>query len=108
MSAADEAWQEAPPRQMLLRMRDIQPAMQEKWLQLYWPDDGKWWPAQVIQVDPKAHKAQLLYETGKFGQPSCVTSNTSLSVCQRLEEGCATCQEAAEQPYQDVTKHHPS
>ena len=51
---------------MLLRMRDIQLAMQGKWLQLYWPDDGMWWPAQVTQVDTKAHRAKLLYETGEI------------------------------------------
>ena len=54
---------------MLLRMKDIQPAMQDKWLQLYWPDDGKWWPAQVSEVDTKAHRAHLLYETGKLALP---------------------------------------
>ena len=49
---------------MLLRMRDIQPQLQQKWLQLYWPDDSSWWPAQVTQVSPKRHRAHLLYETG--------------------------------------------
>lgn len=49
---------------MLLRMRDIQPQLQEKWLQLYWPDDSRWWPAQVTEVSPKRHRAHLLYETG--------------------------------------------
>ena len=49
---------------MLLRMRDIQPQLQDKWLQLYWPDDSRWWPAQVTHVNPKRHRALLLYETG--------------------------------------------
>ena len=49
---------------MLLRMSDIQPQLQQKWLQLYWPDDSRWWPAQVTQVTPKRHRAHLLYETG--------------------------------------------
>ena len=49
---------------MLLRMRDIQPQLQQKWLQLYWPDDSRWWPAQVTEVSPKRHRAHLLYETG--------------------------------------------
>ncbi|DBA99749.1 TPA: hypothetical protein ACH3X3_012298 [Trebouxia sp. C0006] len=59
------AWEEPPPRQMLLRMRDIQPQLQQKWLQLYWPDDSRWWPAQVTEVNPKRHRAHLLYETGE-------------------------------------------
>lgn len=49
---------------MLLRMRDVQPQLQDKWLQLYWPDDSRWWPAQVIHVNLKRHRALLLYETG--------------------------------------------
>ena len=61
---ADGAWEEPPPRQMLLRMRDVQPQLQDKWLQLYWPDDSRWWPAQVIHVNPRRHRALLLYETG--------------------------------------------
>ncbi|DBB06539.1 TPA: hypothetical protein ACH3X1_012083 [Trebouxia sp. C0004] len=59
------AWEEPPPRQMLLRMRDIQPQLQQKWLQLYWPDDSRWWPAQVTEVNPKRHRAHLLYKTGE-------------------------------------------
>ena len=62
----DLAWDEPPPKQMLLRMQDIQPQLQQKWLQLYWPDDQRWWPAQVIQVNTKRNRAQLLYETGMF------------------------------------------
>ena len=61
---ADGAWEEPPPRQMLLHMRDVQPQLQDKWLQLYWPDDSRWWPAQVIHVNPRRHRALLLYETG--------------------------------------------
>ena len=45
-------------------MRDVQPQLQDKWLQLYWPDDSRWWPAQVVVVNPKRHRALLLYETG--------------------------------------------
>ncbi|KAL3139922.1 hypothetical protein ABBQ38_004212 [Trebouxia sp. C0009 RCD-2024] len=63
--AAEDAWEEPPPRQMLLRMRDVQAQLQDKWLQLYWPDDSRWWPAQVTHVNPKRHRALLLYETGE-------------------------------------------
>lgn len=49
---------------MLLRMRDVLPQLQDKWLQLYWPDDSRWWPAQVIHVNHRRHRALLLYETG--------------------------------------------
>ena len=59
------AWEEPPPKQMLLKMADIQIQLEQKWLQLYWPDDSRWWPAQVIQVNAKRNRAQLLYETGQ-------------------------------------------
>ena len=72
---------------MLLRMRDIQPQLQQKWLQLYWPDDSRWWPAQVTEVNPKRHRAHLLYETGvplqhagdkdAAGWHTCYLTNTS-------------------------------
>ena len=66
---ADGAWEEPPPRQMLLHMRDIQTHLQQKWLQLYWPDDSRWWPAQVLEVNPKRNRAHLLYETGLAPAP---------------------------------------
>lgn len=50
---------------MLLRMRDVQAQLQDKWLQLYWPDDSRWWPAQVTHVNAKRNRALLLYETGQ-------------------------------------------
>lgn len=65
LGVAEDAWEEPPPRQMLLRMRDVQAQLQDKWLQLYWPDDSRWWPAQVTHVNPKRHRALLLYETGQ-------------------------------------------
>lgn len=64
-AAAEGAWEEPPPRQMLLRMRDVQAQLQDKWLQLYWPDDSRWWPAQVTHVNAKRNRALLLYETGE-------------------------------------------
>lgn len=54
-----------PPRQMLLRLKDIRSALKEKWLQLFWPDDERWWPGQVVDINVKKHTALLLYETGK-------------------------------------------
>ena len=51
---------------MLLRMRDVQPQLQDTWLQLYWPDDSRWWPAQVISINPKRQRALLLYDTGQL------------------------------------------
>ena len=78
---AEVAWEEPPPRQMLLRMRDIQPQLQQKWLQLYWPDDSRWWPAQVTEVNPKRHRAHLLYETGVPMQLACDRDLTGCNSC---------------------------
>ena len=78
---AEVAWEEPPPRQMLLRMRDIQPQLQQKWLQLYWPDDSRWWPAQVTEVNPKRHRAHLLYETGAPLQLACDEDSTGCNSC---------------------------
>lgn len=41
-------------------------ALTGKWLQLYWPDDGKWWPGQVASVDTRKKAITFLYETGAF------------------------------------------
>lgn len=61
-----DAWEEPPQKQLVLKMTDITKALQKKWLQLYWPDDGKWWPCQVVLVDPRKKTANVLYETGNF------------------------------------------
>lgn len=74
---------------MLLRLKDIQLAMQDKWLQLYWPDDGKWWPAQVTEVDTKAHRAKLLYETGKIrSQTNIFHVTCTVKTMQGKEQDC--------------------
>lgn len=74
---------------MLLRMRDIQPQLQQKWLQLYWPDDSRWWPAQVTQVNPKRHRAQLLYETGlPLHLPALISQDTQpFKTCLYMQTG---------------------
>lgn len=45
-------------------MRDIRGSMRQRWLQLFWPDDGRWWPGQVLDVRPKERRISLLYKTG--------------------------------------------
>ena len=62
--AGEEAWADAPDRGLRLRMGDIRPALRERWLQLFWPDDGRWWPGQVLDVRPKERRIGLLYKTG--------------------------------------------
>ena len=62
--AQEEAWAAAPDRGLRLRMKDIRPALRERWLQLFWPDDGRWWPGQVLDVRPRERRISLLYKTG--------------------------------------------
>lgn len=38
-------------------------ALQGKWLQVYWPDDARWWPGKVASVSVKERNIKLLYET---------------------------------------------
>ena len=47
-----------------LKMKDIRHSLKDRWLQLFWPDDGRWWPAQVTDVRVKERKINLLYRTG--------------------------------------------
>ncbi len=45
-------------------MKDIKHSLKERWLQLFWPEDGRWWPGQVTEVHAKERKISLLYKTG--------------------------------------------
>ena len=59
------AKEEPPQKQLGLKLTDVNKSLTGKWLQLYWPDDGKWWPCQVLTVDSRKKTVTLLYETGK-------------------------------------------
>ena len=58
------AWEEPPKKQLALKPTDVTTRLSKKWLQLYWPDDGKWWPCQVATVDIRKKTVTLIYETG--------------------------------------------
>jgi hypothetical protein len=37
--------------------------LHNKWLQVYWPDDRKWWPGRVADINVRERRVVLLYET---------------------------------------------
>lgn len=51
-------------------MADARSLLEGQWLQLFWPDDGTWWPAQVLEMDVRACTCTLLYETGTCSPPA--------------------------------------
>ncbi|KAK9810385.1 hypothetical protein WJX72_009789 [[Myrmecia] bisecta] len=63
-----EAWEDAPDRKLHLKVKDIRLSLKGKWLQLYWPDDNRWWPGQVLDVNVKNRNLHMLYETGEEEQ----------------------------------------
>ena len=44
-------------------MRGRRAGLQHKWLQVYWPDDNRWWPGQVADINVRERRVVLLYET---------------------------------------------
>ena len=63
-AAAGGARQRAPKRKLKLRASDVSPALVCKRLQLFWPEDGHWWPGTVTALRLRERRATLLYDTG--------------------------------------------
>lgn len=59
-----DAWEAAPEKLLRLRVKDVRNTLKERWLQLFWPEDGRWWPGQVLDIRCKERKIRLLYKTG--------------------------------------------
>ncbi|KAK2078530.1 hypothetical protein QBZ16_003370 [Prototheca wickerhamii] len=53
-----------PAKSQILKRRDINARLRGQTVQLRWPDDGLWYPAVVLAVNPPAGTAELYYETG--------------------------------------------
>ncbi|GAB4820542.1 hypothetical protein N2152v2_007588 [Parachlorella kessleri] len=55
-----------PPKSWCLKMKDYKASLAGQMVQLYWPDDGQWWPALVTAVTGSAtdRRVSLYYETG--------------------------------------------
>ncbi len=51
-------------------MKDVRNTLKERWLQLFWPEDGRWWPGQVLDIRCKERKVHLLYKTGARPAPT--------------------------------------
>ena len=65
-----DAWDTSPDKTLRLKMKDIKQSLKDRWLQLFWPEDGRWWPGQVIEVHAKERKISLLYKTGAYPKPA--------------------------------------
>ena len=59
-----DAWEAAPGKPLRLRVKDVRNTLKERWLQLFWPEDGRWWPGRVLDIRCKVRKVHLLYKTG--------------------------------------------
>ena len=60
----EDAWKAAPQKLLRLRIKDVRNTLKERWLQLFWPEDGRWWPGKVLDIRCKERKVHLLYKTG--------------------------------------------
>ena len=60
----EDAWEAAPQKLLRLRVKDVRNTLKERWLQLFWPEDGRWWPGKVLDIRCKERKIHLLYKTG--------------------------------------------
>ena len=52
-------------------------------LQLYWPDDGMWYKAEVVSLNQRARTAKVLYATGDVETLSVdeIAAEGHLNVC---------------------------
>ncbi len=57
------------------------PALQDKWLQVYWPDDNRWWPGRVTDINVRERRVVLLYETSEW--PSLASLIQAVPQCSR-------------------------
>lgn len=57
------------------------PALQDKWLQVYWPDDNRWWPGRVTDINVRERRVVLLYETSEW--PSLASLIQAVPQCWR-------------------------
>ena len=84
------AWSKKPPKDMLLRLADMKPALKQKWLQLFWPEDKRWWPGQITEINTRSSLALLLYETGAS---KSIRSCQALGLCRSWAQCCALVQQ---------------
>ena len=51
--------------------------------QLYWPDDGMWYKAEVVSLNQRARTAKVLYATGDVETLSVdeIAAESHLNVC---------------------------
>ena len=59
-----QALKRTPDSRLRLQLCNIQEELRGKRLQLYWPEDGAWWPGEVVSLNLRARTATFLYDTG--------------------------------------------
>lgn len=51
---------------IFLEPSDFHESLVGKRLQVFWPEDKKWWHVTVIDIELEANTATLLYDTSEF------------------------------------------
>ena len=54
----------------ILSPKDNLSQMQGATIELYWPDDGLWYRAEILSLNVRARSAKVLYSTGDIEQLS--------------------------------------
>ncbi|KAK9862730.1 hypothetical protein WJX84_002760 [Apatococcus fuscideae] len=52
-------------QRVMLRKKDLSMDLVDRHLQVFWPDDGTWWPGKVTALNLKKCEMTLFYETGE-------------------------------------------
>lgn len=98
LEGGGDAWEAAPEKLLRLRVKDVRNTLKERWLQLFWPEDGRWWPGQVLDIRCKERKVHLLYKTGAHGLGICPSAVVWPCAMASTWEGAGHALQGAEGP----------
>lgn len=59
-----------PSRGRVMTPKDNLAQLQGSIVELFWPDDGLWYRAEILALNPRARSAKVLYSTGDVEQLS--------------------------------------
>ena len=59
-----------PIRGRVMTPKDNLAQLQGSIVELFWPDDGLWYRAEILALNPRARSAKVLYSTGDVEQLS--------------------------------------
>jgi hypothetical protein len=57
-----------PSRGRVMTPKDNLAQLQGSIVELFWPDDGLWYRAEILALNPRARSAKVLYSTGDVEQ----------------------------------------